>query len=165
MKTTLIIAISLILATPVMAKDNGPCNPGNAVFCGVEGPKGDTGHKGDTGATGPQGPKGDKGEKGDASLITLAKPATINMLQTRTPTGGQFTIAGGINFDEDHITSVTAGVRYGMTDCTDLVGAIDVDRHENINGYFGFTVALNKCGNSAPTPITNYHAPYKTTLK
>jgi len=123
---------------------------------------GPQGPQGETGATGPAGPQG---AKGDTTYVSVSDPSFVNMLQTRTPTAGQFTFAGGLNFNQDYATSITAGVRYGINDCFDLVGAIDVDRHDNVNAYFGFTMALNKCSTSSYVPIQDYHAPYTGTLK
>jgi len=119
---------------------------------------------GQPGPIGPSGPTGPQGEQGPAG-VSITDPAFQNMLQTRTPTGGQWTFAGGINFNQDGATSVTTGVRYGLNDCVDLVGAVDLDRNDNVAGYFGFTMALNKCNKTNVTPIYDYHAPYTGNLK
>ena len=57
-------AIIMMVAGSVQARDNGPCSPGNAVFCDLIGPAGPQGPQGETGPAGPQGPQGETGPAG-----------------------------------------------------------------------------------------------------
>lgn len=174
MKTIYFLMLTAMLTmTYGTANAEQPVRPCNAVKgcdqpAPVPGPPGPVGPQGETGATGPAGPTGPQGQtgpKGDTAYVGLSDPSFQNMLQTRTPTAGQWTAAGGVNLNQDYVTSVTAGVRYGVNDCFDLVGAIDVDRNKNTSAYFGFTVALNKCSPARYQPIMDDNAVYTGKLK
>ncbi|ARB05735.1 collagen triple helix repeat family protein [Synechococcus virus S-ESS1] len=149
------------------AKAVEPVRPCNAVNSCTQ-PDPVPGPPGPAGPAGPAGPKGDTGPagpKGDTSYAGLSDPGFQNMLQTRTPTAGQVTIAGGLNMNQNYATSVTAAVRYGVTNCFDVVGAVDVDRNENVSAYVGFTMAVNKCSPARYQPIMDDNAAYTGKLK
>lgn len=139
MKLNLTLAASALILMTVgtmsVAKDNGPCKPGNASFCGVQGPAGPQGPQGATGPAGPQGPAGQDGlvalqiiEVPSPELERLRKTTqsyiaatgAMASLQTRTPTEGQWTGALGISGTDYGADGVAGAVRYGISDTSDI---------------------------------------------
>ena len=131
-------ALSGMFATAAFA--NGPCNPGNAIFCGIQGPQGPQGEtgatgpqgpQGETGATGPQGPQGVAGKDGTSAGFSAASlkryesqaaaDRAAGMLQTRTPqVKGQWTAAAGFSGTQNGVDAVSVGARYGLSERSDI---------------------------------------------
>lgn len=168
MKTLIISAVVSMMAFAAPAFANGPCSPGNAVFCdlqGPQGPKGDTGAQGPAGqdgkdgATGPQGPQGVAGVGGTNGrdglngtnglnginadtkrvLDQMAADRAVGTLQTRTPTKGSWTGAIGLSGSENGADGLSVGARYGISNQTDFYGVLGRSFDGAVTWGVGFT--------------------------
>jgi hypothetical protein len=117
-------AIMMAITTASIAKDNGPCNPGNAVFCGIQGPQGPAGASGSDGIDGQNGRDGIAGRDGRNGADALSAIAT---LQTRTPIAGEWTGALGLT-GADSVDGAALGVRYGLSDRSDVYAIVGHSR-------------------------------------
>lgn len=127
-------AVAATLMAVGVAKANGPCSPGNAVFCdiqgpaGPQGPAGADGKDGRDGVDGAAGADGTSGRDGRDGRILNAKRYESQMgadraagtLQTRTPTEGRWTGAAGISGTQYGADGISVGARYGLSDRSDI---------------------------------------------
>ena len=90
---------------------------------------------GPQGAPGPQGPAGTNGRDGIDGLAAIAT------LQTRTPTDGQWTGAFGLT-GSDSVDGAALGVRYGLSDSTDVYAIVGHDRDGHTTWAAGVTWAF-----------------------
>lgn len=140
-------AIALMAYGTMSTAENGPCKPGNAVFCGVQGPQGDpgpagpAGPKGETGATGPRGPAGASADTRKVQSYIAAVGAMAS-LQTRTPTEGQFTGALGISGTDYGADGLAGAVRYGLSDRADIYVSVGHSRFGETVWGFGTSFVI-----------------------
>ena len=87
---------------------------------------------------GPQGPAGAPGVNGRDGIDGLAAIAT---LQTRTPTDGQWTGALGLT-GSDSVDGAALGVRYGLSDTTDIYAIVGHDRDGRTTWAAGVTFVI-----------------------
>lgn len=135
------LMLGAVFATTSHAERNGPCNPGNAVFCGITGPAGPQGPQGDRGPAGPAGqdgvttlriievPSPELQRLRETTRDYVAATGAIAALQTRTPVEGQWTGAVGISGTDYGTDGLSAGVRYGLTDRTDVYAVVGHSRY------------------------------------
>ena len=135
------LVLGAVFATTAHAERNGPCNPGNAVFCGQTGPAGPQGPQGEPGPAGPAGqdgvtslriievPSPELQRLRETTRVYVPATCAIASLQTRTPEAGQWTGALGVSGTDYGVDGVSAGVRYGLTDRADVYAVIGGSRY------------------------------------